>query len=180
MGMHLNLMFLMLINEQMNRPTHLPRLILGLGLPPYQSDPDSQLCAPALAQRLSPHHLARFVSEQPTPAAPDLTPAALLSADPSELPMVSMDFALSSRVPPAQWSAALAFLCLFMSGTDSANQFREAARSRSRGRARRCRWRPTRSARRTSSRRTWQPVPHQRRARFVSQRPRLLRRGRSR
>ena len=70
-----------------------------------------------LSQRLSAQHLVRFVREQQARARPpqqqqggDLTPAALLSADPSELPMVSMDFALSSRVPPAQWSAALAFL----------------------------------------------------------------------
>ena len=66
-----------------------------------------------LSQRLSAQHLVRFVREhqaRPPPSSGELTPAALLSADPSELPMVSMDFALSSRVPPAQWNAALAFL----------------------------------------------------------------------
>ena len=44
-----------------------------------------------------------------SPSASELTPATSLSADPSELPMVAMDFALSARVPSRLWPAALAF-----------------------------------------------------------------------
>ena len=64
-----------------------------------------------LAHRLSAQHLLRFLREQmaAAPAATELTPATSLSADPSELPMVAMDFALSARVPSRLWPAALAF-----------------------------------------------------------------------
>ena len=64
-----------------------------------------------LARRLSAQHLLRFLREQmaAAPTATELTPATELSADPSELPMVAMDFALSSRVPSRLWPAALAF-----------------------------------------------------------------------
>jgi len=33
----------------------------------------------------------------------------VLVADPSELPIVTMDYALASRLPPSEWSEALAF-----------------------------------------------------------------------
>ena len=64
-----------------------------------------------LAHRLSAQHLLRFLREQmaAAPSASELTPATSLSADPSELPMVAMDFALSARVPSRLWPAALAF-----------------------------------------------------------------------
>ena len=66
-----------------------------------------------LAHRLSAQHLLRFLREQmvAAPTAIELTPAISLSADPSELPMVEMEFALSSRVPPHLCPAALAFFC---------------------------------------------------------------------
>jgi len=73
-----------------------------------------------LAARLNPLHLVAFLraaadaaaamenSPGGAPAAA-AAPAATLTADPSELPVVSMDFTLAARLPPAQWEAAIAY-----------------------------------------------------------------------
>ena len=37
------------------------------------------------------------------------TPAAVLLPDPSELPIVNMDYALSARLPREEWAGAIAF-----------------------------------------------------------------------
>ena len=69
-----------------------------------------------LSSRLSAEHLRRFLREQlrlqaAAAVAPcaDLSPAAVLVADPSELPIVSLDYSLACRLHPAMWSEALAF-----------------------------------------------------------------------
>ncbi|KAL1508257.1 hypothetical protein AB1Y20_004374 [Prymnesium parvum] len=73
-----------------------------------------------LAAKLSPSHLLRYLelamaSQQPsTPrtagaAGDSCTPAALMS-DPSELPVVCLDFSLAARLPPALWPEAFDFL----------------------------------------------------------------------
>ena len=63
-----------------------------------------------LSERLSPAHLVRFLREEQAANAPTEPPlAASLIADPSELPIVSMDFRLAARLPPAEWRAALEF-----------------------------------------------------------------------
>ena len=71
-----------------------------------------------LAARLNPLHLVAFLraaadaaaamenSPGGAPAAA-AAPAATLTADPSELPVVAMDFTLAARLPPAQWEAAI-------------------------------------------------------------------------
>ena len=61
--------------------------------------------------RLSPDHLLRFLREHITPAAepPAELQAAVLIPDPSELPVVSMDYSLAARLPPRLWAEALSF-----------------------------------------------------------------------
>ena len=51
--------------------------------------------------------MRRLSAQSTEPPLP--TRAAVLVADPSELPIVSMDYALASRLPPAEWRDAVAF-----------------------------------------------------------------------
>eukprot|EP00965_Chrysotila_dentata_P042346 1404820-Pleurochrysis_carterae.AAC.3 len=86
-----------------------------------------------LSSELSLLHLSRFLSEQmraTAEAAP--TSAALPMPDPSELPVVSMDYALSSRIPPALWPAALAF---FSQEPEHAEHSRDSTPQQQRARA---------------------------------------------
>jgi len=63
-----------------------------------------------LAAHLHPDHLVRFLKEELAAGPPAAQPpAALLVADPSQLPAVTMDYALAARLPPAEWEAALEF-----------------------------------------------------------------------
>ena len=81
-----------------------------------------------LTSRLSPQHLLNFlkINAQPTAsqstplalggedgaAAPPptaYTPPAALIDDPSELPIVNMEYALAARLPPELWQEAAAF-----------------------------------------------------------------------
>ena len=65
-----------------------------------------------LSASLHPAHLVRFLEEE-TESAGDspsgATPAAVLLPDPSELPIVNMDYALSARLPREEWAGAIAF-----------------------------------------------------------------------
>ncbi|EOD21084.1 hypothetical protein EMIHUDRAFT_255376 [Emiliania huxleyi CCMP1516] len=65
-----------------------------------------------LSASLHPAHLVRFLQEE-TESAGDspsgATPAAVLLPDPSELPIVNMDYALSARLPREEWAGAIAF-----------------------------------------------------------------------
>jgi hypothetical protein len=85
-----------------------------------------------LSSRLAPAHLLNFIrinaSPPPPPGAPGApgapgngsgalaepypttyTPPAALVDDPSELPVVSMEYALAARLPPHLWPEALSF-----------------------------------------------------------------------
>ena len=64
-----------------------------------------------LAAHLHPQHLVRFLREEmaAAPGAHAATPAALLVADPSQFPTVTMDYGLAARLPPSEWEAALQF-----------------------------------------------------------------------
>jgi hypothetical protein len=70
-----------------------------------------------LSSRLSSEHLLLFIREQvrAQPAEQqqhppeELGPPAVLVADPSELPVVSMDHSLGCRLAPAEWANALDF-----------------------------------------------------------------------
>ena len=69
-----------------------------------------------LSSRLAPEHLTRYLRAQPEGAARELAPgrecapAAVLSSDPSELPIVTMDYALAARFPPVLWLEATRYL----------------------------------------------------------------------
>ena len=72
-----------------------------------------------LSTRLSPAHLLRYLREHATPeaAAPHEAhatppPAAARTPDPSELPVVSLDFSLAARLPPSLWAEANSFFAM--------------------------------------------------------------------
>ena len=70
-----------------------------------------------LSSRLSPAHLLRYLRAAASPAtstapgepspSPAYTPPAALIDDPSELPIVTMEYSLPARLPPALWIEAL-------------------------------------------------------------------------
>jgi len=79
-----------------------------------------------LSSRLAPVHLLTFLRisaaggaasstgenqppPSPTSAPPSYTPPAVLIDDPSELPIVSMNYDLAARLPPEMWNEAIAF-----------------------------------------------------------------------
>ena len=73
-----------------------------------------------LSSRLSPEHLLSFLRSaqaalpahqpgEPAPAAPPPELPAVLIDDPSELPIVSMEYSLAARLPAEMWKDAIAF-----------------------------------------------------------------------
>jgi hypothetical protein len=64
-----------------------------------------------LTSRLSPEHLLCFLrnASLSEPAASTHMPPAVLIDDPSELPIVSIEYALAARLPPDTWAEATRF-----------------------------------------------------------------------